>query len=499
MTGSARVNVSPTTALLAAIALIAAGATAAYLLTGREPAGAPAATPAASQPAPPSPSGPVTIPLDKARADRAGIVAAPVTMGPASGRLRIPAVVEPNAYQQVVVTPTAGGRVTRVLAELGQHVRRGQALAQVYSPELAEAQTRLIALRAEFDAAEREVNRTRRLVEIGAASRQELEKVHAEHAGHAAALAGARSRLVLLGMAPSRIDSLSEGSEVSATITVPAPLDGQITEREANPGLNVDPSTKLFTVVNLATVWVVGDAYERDFSRVSVGDGAVVTTQAYPGEALSGSVSYIDPQVNPGTRTARVRVELPNPAGRLRLGMLAEISLQPANGPAVLLVPREAVQTIGEQHVVYVVAEAGRYVERPVTIGARSGEMIEIVEGLRTGEVVVTTGSFHLRAEAERLGLRSRAPAAAGSPVTVSERGFEPSRVALTPGAPARLTFVRTTDATCATEVVFPELKIRQPLPLHQPVTVELPARDAGEVTFACGMDMVKGVAVFSR
>lgn len=499
MTGPARVNVSPTTALLAAVALVAAGAAASYMLTGREPAGPPPATPAASQPALPPASGPVVIPLDQALADRAGIVVAPVAMGAASSGLRIPAIVEPNAYQQVVVTPTAGGRVTRVLVELGQEVRRGQALAQVYSPELAEAQTRLIAMRAEFDAAEREVNRTRRLVEIGAASRQELEKVHAEHAGHAAALAGARSRLVLLGVPPSRIDSLSEGSDVSATITVPAPLDGQITEREANPGRNVDPSTKLFTVVNLATVWVVGDAYEKDFPRVRVGDGAVVTAQAYPGESLSGRVGYIDPQVNPATRTARVRVELPNPAGRLRLGMLAEIRLQSADGRPVVLVPKEAVQTLGEQHVVYVVAGAGRYVERSVTTGARSGEMLEIVEGLRAGEMVVTKGSFHLRAEAERLGLRSRAPAAAHSRVTVSQQGFEPSRVTLTPGAPARLTFVRTSDATCATEVVFPELKIRQPLPLQQPVTVDLPARGAGEIAFVCGMDMVKGVAVFSK
>ena len=134
---------------------------------------------------------------------RAGIVVAPVSSGSGSARLRLPGVVEPNAYKQVVVTPIASGRVTRVLVELGQSVRRGQPMAEIFSPELAEVETRFVSARAELDAHERELQRTEKLVEIGAASRQELELLHAEHTAKLTAVESARSRLELLGLSAS--------------------------------------------------------------------------------------------------------------------------------------------------------------------------------------------------------------------------------------------------------------------------------------------------------
>jgi RND family efflux transporter MFP subunit len=498
-------KLSRAAAILVAAALVALGAAAAWLVIDRRADASKAARPASvTEPvasAPAAAAGEASVQLTTELVARAGIVVAPVSIGATVSTLRIPGVVEPNAYKQVVVTPIAGGRVTRVMAELGQAVRRGQALAEIYSPELAGAQTRLIALRAEYEAAEQQVNRTRRLVEIGAASQQELEQVHAAHAGHAAALAGEKSRLVLLGMASDAIDALNAGARVTATISVPAPLRGVVTERAANPGLNVEPSTPLFTVVDLSTVWIVGDLYERDFSRVEVGSEASVKTNAFPGQAVAGRVSYIDPQVNPATRTARVRVEVPNAGLDLRLGMLAEIGIQAAKGAPVVVVPREAVQTLGDRQVVYVAATGapGRYLERQVTLGETTGDTVQVLSGLEPGESIVTRGSFYVRAESERLGPRRPAAQPGGAQVSVTEKGFEPSRVVLAPGRTGRITFTRTIDQTCATEVVFPALEIRRTLPLNQPVAIDLPPREAGEIVFACGMDMLKGVAVFSR
>ena len=492
-------------ALLGATALVAVGAGAAWLVIDRSaeepPAAHAAGPPETATSARAAEAGEASVQLAPDLVQRAGIVVAPVSVGAAAATLRIPGVVEPDAYKQVVVTPLAGGRVTRVMVELGGAVRRGQPLAEIYSPELAEIQTRLIALRAEYDAAEQQVNRTRRLVEIGAASQQELEQVHATHAGHAAALAGEKSRLVLLGMAPDAIDALHAGSRVTATIKVPAPLNGVVTERTANPGLNVEPSTPLFTVVDLSTVWVVGDLYERDFSRIHVGSEARVTTHAFPGEGLGGRVSYIEPQVNPATRTARVRVEVPNARRDLRLGMLADIEIQAGKGVPVVVVPRDAVQTLGDRQVVYVAVsgETGRYRERRVTLGETIGDTVQVLTGLEPGESIVTKGSFYVRAEADRLGPRRPDPQGGGATVRVTEKGFEPSRVSLAAGQVTRITFTRTSEQTCATEVNFPAMEIRRPLPLHQPVTIDLPAHEAGEVVFACGMDMLKGVAVFSR
>jgi cobalt-zinc-cadmium efflux system membrane fusion protein len=522
MTGGSGVTMPKGGAVLAALALLLAGAAGTYLVmrtTGSArpvetvPAGMGAMPPAASGPAASDASGSaaalqpdIVVSLAPDAVERARIVGAPVTTARMAGGIRLPGVVEPNAYRRVSVTPLVAGRVTSVSADLGTAVRRGGTLAEIYSPELAEAQTRYTSAKAMLDAHDRELQRTQRLVEIGAASRQELERIHAEHAAQSAAAASARSQLDLLGMPASAIDDLASGSRVDATTSVPAPIDGIITERAANVGLNVDSATPLFTVVDLSTVWVVAELYEKDFSAVRVGSEATVTTAAYPGLSLRGRVSYIDPQVNPQTRTAKARVEVPNPRGELRLGMYADVVVAGAQAVSRTVIPRSAVQNVGTRTVVYLMdaKDPGKFTEREVLLGDTSGDQVEVRAGVRPGDVVVTEGSFFVRAERDRLGLGAAVTSPAASPaaqqaqavrVTVDDKGFEPSRLALKAGVPARITFVRTTDQTCATSVVIAGLNIRRELPLNQPVTIEMTPK-TGEVAFACGINMFHGTIV---
>jgi hypothetical protein len=216
-----------------------------------------------------------------------------------------------------------------------------------------------------------------------------------------------------------------------------------------------------------------------------------------------GTVSYIDPRVSAETRATQVRVELPNPGRTLRLGMYADIVIAAGGGRAVPVVPARAIQTVGSGTVVYVEdpGAPGRFVERPVRLGAETGDVREVVSGLSPGERVVVDGSFFVRAERERLGPNAGGSArpqnADGQPkqqarVVVSTKGFEPDRISFVAGAPARLTFLRSTDQTCATEIVFPDLNVRRPLPLNQDVSIDfVPA--PGELAFACGMGMFKG------
>jgi len=525
MTSDTRVTMHQGAAALVAIALLAAGAGATYLLmrsdagAGGHAADVPSSTgaqppPAASARASNAPLSDVVVPLGQNAVERAGIVVAPVASGTSATEIRLPGVVEPNAYRQVAVTPLVAGRVTKVGPALGDRVRRGQTLAEIYSPALAEAQTRYVSVQAMLDAHDRELQRTQKLVEIGAASRQELEKVHAEHAAQTAAVQSARSQLELLGVSASALDNMASGRSVSAATNVPAPIDGVVTERGANVGLNVDTATKLFTVVDLSTVWVVADLYERDFSRVRVGSEAAITTSARPDLTLRGRVSYIDPQVGADTRTAKVRIEVPNPGGELRLGMYADVVVAGAPGTSTLRVPPNAVQNVGDRTVVYLAnpKEPGKFIEREVRLGQASGEQVEVVSGIQPGDVVVTEGSFFVRAERERLGLRpasrtaadaSMAPAASSSgpnneatqarKVVVTAQGFEPAKLTLRTGTPARITFVRSTDKTCATEVVFPSLNIKRALPLNEPVAIAFTPTKSGDIAFACGKNMLHG------
>jgi membrane fusion protein, heavy metal efflux system len=437
MIDDSRIKLRWQAVVAAAIALLAVGAGTTYLLmrtssgsgqraqeiagpsnvpSTRTPPSSPAADSRSNAPNLPLPDVVVTLSQEAMR--RAGIELLPVTRGGAgTSALRIPGTVEANAYKQVVVTPLVSGRVTRVLVELGDHVRRGQTLLQIYSPELADAQTRYLSAKAELEAHEQELARTTKLVTIGAASQQEMERLHAEHAAKLAGVQSLRSRLVLLGVPASAIDDLSPGKEIGATVDVPAPITGAITERTANAGLNVDPATKVITIVDLSSVWVVGALYERDLSRVRVGSGASIRTSADPSLARQGRISYIDPQVSAETRTARVRVEVPNPRQELRLGMYADIEIAATANTQAVMIPRAAVQHVSDRQVVYVAssAEPGTFTEREVHLGDVSGEQVEVVSGVQPGDRVVSKGSFFLRAERERLGLR---PSTATTPPT---------------------------------------------------------------------------------
>jgi RND family efflux transporter MFP subunit len=171
--------------------------------------------------------------------------------------------------------------------------------------------------------------------------------------------------------------------------------------------------------------------YERDFSRVHVGAGATVTTTAYPSLSLRGRITYIDPQVNGATRTARVRVEVPNPRQELRLGMYADMAVAGVADGQVLRIPRSAVQIVGDKQVVYVAnpSQPGKFVERAVRLGEATGEVVDVVAGLQAGDRVVSKGSFFVRAERERLGLSVPTPTTSDPPGAGSQ-----SRLAADPG-----------------------------------------------------------------
>jgi cobalt-zinc-cadmium efflux system membrane fusion protein len=408
MNGTSRLALPWAILAAAAVALPAIGAGTTYWMLRPSPRSQIAAADHGATSGTQSPPPDVAVSLTPEAVQRARIVVGPVVSARDRSALRLPAVVEPNAYKQVTVTPLVAGRITRVFVELGQAVRRGQAMAEIFSPELAEAETRYISARAELDAHERELQRTEKLVAIGAASRQELERLHAEHTARLAGVESSRSRLELLGLSAPAIVNLAPGDAIGGVTTVPAPMTGVVTERAANTGLNVDTAGQLFTVVDFSTVWVVADLYEKDFRRVIVGSSATVTTKAYPDGAFHGRVSYIDPQVNPQTRTAKVRIEVPNPGNELRLGMYADVSVDGSGQDSVIVIPRRAVQSVGDRSVVYLAdsKQPGRFTEREVRLGEAFGDQVSVLDGLREGDTIVTDGSFSVRAERERLSVR---------------------------------------------------------------------------------------------
>ncbi|MEI9980447.1 MAG: efflux RND transporter periplasmic adaptor subunit [Edaphobacter sp.] len=317
--------------------------------------------------------------------------------------LRVPGVVNVDEYKQVHVTPLVGGVIRQVPVVLGDHVRRGQPMAVIFSSDLADAETGYLAMMAALEADHKKLLRTQNLVRLGAASQQEEEDVTADHLAHEAHVRAALEKLHLLGASDRQIAALKQAEQIDANFSVPAPINGIVLTRTANPGLVTNMAQELFTVADLSTVWVMASINEKDFSTIHIGTTAEVTAPAYPGRVWKGRVVYIQPQVDPNTRTAQARIEVANPGESLRLDMYMDVAFISTDGKG-LAVPESAVQAIGDKRYVFlpVSDSEGSFTVRQVKLGPSSNGFYPVLDGLKLNDEVVKEGSFTLKAEAIR-------------------------------------------------------------------------------------------------
>ncbi len=401
------------TAIVAIVAVVAITAVVilvwVFWRSGSGGAGRPVPAPrniGVDQPSSTAPTSEVTISLEPEAATRAGIKTEPVGEAMiAGGAMSGPAttgVVQANAYRATPVVSLVGGILRQVTAELGQGVSRGQTMAVVSSDELATAQSRYINAVAELDEHHKHHVRTVRLLEIGAASREELEQATTKLKTAESEVASQRQRLMLLGLSSRRIAQLKTPSQVNSEVMLPAPVSGTIISRAANPGEVITADKEILRIADLSSIWVMGQVYEKDLGKVVVGSGASITSDTYPGRVFRGRVSYIDPALDPATRTAQARIELANPGQALKIGMFVNIAFAAVGGAESTgpVIPKSAVQNINNQQVVFVEMSApNTYAMRPVKLGLEVNGQYPVREGLTVGDRIVTEGSFLLRAE----------------------------------------------------------------------------------------------------
>src|SRR6266550_6093142 len=311
-------------------------------------------------------------------------------------------VVQPNSYRETPVMSLVGGIVRSVGPELGQSVRKGQTIAVVSSNDLADAQSKYLSVVAELDEHHKHHARTEKLVEIGAASREELEMAASKLKAAESEVANLRQRLLLLGLSSQRVSALRSTSQISSEVSLPAPASGTVTSRTVNSNEVIEANKELLRVTDLSSVWVVGQVYEKDLGKIHIGSGASITADAYPGRIFRGQISYVDPKVDPQTRTAQARIELANPGQQLKIGMYVNVAFAALGGAGstFAVVPAAAVQNLGNQHVVFVTTSDPRvFAMRPVRLGPETNGYYPVLEGLSVGDRIVTEGSFMLRAE----------------------------------------------------------------------------------------------------
>ncbi|PRP90643.1 Cation efflux system protein CusB precursor [Enhygromyxa salina] len=293
------------------------------------------------------------------------------------------------------VSAWIGGRVDKLLVrETGASVRRGQAIASLYSPEVYAAHQDLLTA-------------ARQVAKLGNAS--ELARSSAE-----ATLAAARERLSLLGLSDAEIERMARAKSPRKSVAISATDGGTVMERLVTQGQYVEAGEVLLRVADLSQLWVQLDAYESDLSALMEGQTVEIEVEALPGERFSGEVAFIDPLVDPRRRVTRVRVEVDNASGKLRPGMFVEAVVRggpSGEGPASaskqkpLVVPVTAPLFTGKRSLVYVEVPAAdasakpSYAPRAVELGPRMGELYPVVAGLAEGERVVVHGAFAIDAD----------------------------------------------------------------------------------------------------
>ncbi len=326
----------------------------------------------------------------------AGLEMATVTLSPRVERVTASGTVEPNELQVQDVTPLVSGRVERLSVVEGTAVSAGTVLLTMSSPEVAELQGNLRAAEARLTEADATLTRTRRLVELGAGAGKDLVAAEAAQSAGQAEVAQLRQRLAALGASAD-----SGTAAVASTTSVRAPSSATVIERLVNPGQWIAVGTTVIKLANLSTVWVMVNLPEARLPAVQVGAPVEIRVAALDNATIIGKVSYIESQLDADTRTAPVRVQVPNPGQRLRIGMFVEVAIEGRRtGGDQLMIPSTAVQRIGERTVVFVPLEdAGKFQIRDVELGSESEGSRIVLTGLRAGERVVSKGGFTLKSQ----------------------------------------------------------------------------------------------------
>jgi Cu(I)/Ag(I) efflux system membrane fusion protein len=309
-----------------------------------------------------------------------GVTFATAEMRPLTAGVRTTGTVTVDETRVASVAPKVGGFVERLhVATTGQPVRRGQPMLDLYSPELVAVQEELLVARR--------LDRT-----LGESA------VPGVPAGSGDLLAAARRRLRLLDVTDAQIDAVLRTGRVRRALTLYAPVSGVVTEKRVVQGQATQPGEPLYTVVDLARVWVDLELRESDAGSVRAGTAAALDFAAYPGREFAGRVTYVYPTLQAESRTVRARVEVANGEGLLKPGMYATARLT-TPGRDALTVPASAVIRTGERTVAFVDMGGGKLMPHELETGAAAGDQVEVLAGLEPGQRVVTSAQFLLESE----------------------------------------------------------------------------------------------------
>ena len=320
--------------------------------------------------------------------------------------------VQVDERQLYTVAPKFEGWIERLHANTtGQYVKQGEALMEVYSPDLVTAQQEYLIAWRGIEA-----------VRDGGPETQ---------AGMRQLMAGALQRLSNWDISEAELQRLQKEGKSQRTLTLRSPVSGVVLEKPALKGMRFMPGEALYKISNLSALWLLADIFEQDLALVQQGQAAKITVTAYPGKVFAGRVAFVYPTVTPETRTAKLRIELANPGGLLKPAMYASVELLAGRAKGkVLAVPDSAVLDSGTRQIVLVQRGEGLFESRPVKLGIYADGYVEVLDGIQAGENVVISANFLIDSE-------SNLKAALGAFGAHGAHGGPETKPAAAPGTPA--------------------------------------------------------------
>lgn len=335
----------------------------------------------ATQAEAPSEAGPA-VTVDPVVTQNMGLRVARVTTGPISSSVRTIGSLRPAEPNQYDVTARVGGYIERLYADTeGMLVKQGSPLFDLYSPDLLIAQEEALAARRALDALPPTADPV---------ARAEAERL----------LASARGKLELWNVPAEAIDAVLEAGKPSTAVAFTSPATGFITEKDVVTGSAVEPGQRILRIADQSTLWLDARIYESQVALIKVGQKVTASVSGFPDRLFSGTVIFIDPKIDPDTRTLTARIAFPNADLSLKPGMYATVEVAVGGADQAIQIPREAVIDTGVRQIVFVALGGGRFEPRVVRTGTETADgMIQILEGLDPGETVVTSGQFLLDTE----------------------------------------------------------------------------------------------------
>lgn len=333
---------------------------------------------------------------------RTSIEVIPVGRGQVRLSREFPATIQPNENELAEVTTLIRGRVVKVHVDVGADVKKGDLLALLHSTDLGLAEGAYLKATARLYEADLAYRRAKDLYEHRAVSLAELQRRDAEMRTARAEMHETQNRLELLGVPRQEIERLDREHTIKADVPLRAPFDGRVIMRNITRGEVVETNQRFFTVADLSNVWVIASVPEKDVEYIHKDQTVEMVAAAYPHALFSGTITYVGDVLDPATRTLRVRITAPNPEKRLKPEMFALVRVYAAPNPEMLTVPLSAVQNGPVGKMVFVVRAPTEFEVRTVRLGSEYGDVVAVIDGVRSGESVVTKGSFTLKSEMER-------------------------------------------------------------------------------------------------